>query len=78
MISNEERNYYRDIHSIKKSLECIAKSLKEISENTKPVSYRRITKPLDTEPVSEEQKKFNEAIAEAILSGDGSRENPEL
>lgn len=35
MIPAEERNYYRDIHSIKQSLDSIAKSLNYISQATK-------------------------------------------
>lgn len=72
MIPAEERNYYRDIHSIKKSLEDIAKSLRVISESTKPISYV-VADPFkeeygQKEPDSEEQEKLN----------DSSRENTEL
>lgn len=71
MIPANERNYYRDIHSISQSLESIAKSLKQISANTKPIAYC-VNDP------SEEQEDFNKELANPILSGDRSRENSDV
>lgn len=68
MISADERNYYRDIHSIKKSLEDIAKSLNYISQATK----QRQEGKSETEDV---YTKYMEALRIYV---DSSRENTEL
>lgn len=68
MISADERNYYRDIHSINKSLESIAKSLNYISQATK----QRQEGKSETEDV---YTKYMEALRTYV---DSSRENTEL
>ena len=85
MTQTEERNYLKHILNIDKSLQNIAAYLKTISENTKQPFNVAVTVTHDWEPIAsrteeeikqlEEQEKLNEALATAILFGDGSRKN---
>lgn len=82
MTQTEERNYLRHILNIDTSLQSIAKSLKQIAENTKPNLRDQVLKAMeknvDPDPRSEEEIKRDEELAKSILFGDGSRENTEL
>lgn len=82
MTQTEERNYLRHILNIDTSLQSIAKSLKQIAENTKPNLRDKVLKAMeknvDPDPRSEEEIKRDEELAKTILFGDGSRENPEV
>lgn len=68
MISADERNYYRDIHSINKSLESIAKSLNYISQATKQWK----------EGKSETEDLYMKSMEALRTYVDSSRENPEV
>lgn len=80
MTQTEERNYLRHILNIDTSLQSIAKSLKTISENTKPPISADLTITHDWEPIRsrteeeikqlEEQEKVNEALARTIMFGE--------
>lgn len=63
MTQTEERNYLRHILNIDTSLQSIAKSLKQIAENTKPIAYC-VSDP------------FGDDLGEC--EPENSRENPEV